>query len=104
MNSTSHVIVALDFESAAQARQLGVRLGASAQFFKIGLQLLTAEGPSLVRELVIAGKQVFLDLKLHGGTDNGPPGLRPEYGPTYYAAFVIDPDGYRIEAVLNSEG
>lgn len=41
---------------------------------------------------------------LHAGTDNGPPGLRPEYGPTYYAAFVIDPDGYRIEAVLNSEG
>jgi catechol 2,3-dioxygenase-like lactoylglutathione lyase family enzyme len=35
----------------------------------------------------------------HGGTDNGPPGLRPQYTPTYYAAFVIDPDGYRIEAV-----
>jgi catechol 2,3-dioxygenase-like lactoylglutathione lyase family enzyme len=35
----------------------------------------------------------------HGGTDNGPPGLRPHYGPTYYAAFVIDPDGYEIEAV-----
>lgn len=34
----------------------------------------------------------------HGGTDNGPPGLRPDYGPDYYAAFVIDPDGYRIEA------
>ena len=36
----------------------------------------------------------------HGGTDNGPPGLRPDYGETYYAAFVIDPDGYRIEAVI----
>ena len=34
-----------------------------------------------------------------GGTDNGPPGLRPHYGPTYYAAFVVDPDGYRLEAV-----
>ncbi|CAH2600917.1 VOC family protein [Rhodovastum atsumiense] len=33
-----------------------------------------------------------------GGTDNGGPGLRPEYGPKYYAAFVKDPDGYRIEA------
>jgi catechol 2,3-dioxygenase-like lactoylglutathione lyase family enzyme len=32
-----------------------------------------------------------------GGFDNGPPGLRPDYGPGYYAAFVIDPDGYRIE-------
>lgn len=35
-----------------------------------------------------------------GGTDNGPPGLRPHYGSTYYAAFVIDPDGHRIEAVF----
>jgi catechol 2,3-dioxygenase-like lactoylglutathione lyase family enzyme len=33
-----------------------------------------------------------------GGTNNGPPGLRPDYGPGYYAAFVVDPDGYRIEA------
>ncbi|MCO6416597.1 VOC family protein [Siccirubricoccus sp. KC 17139] len=33
-----------------------------------------------------------------GGADNGAPGLRPDYGPGYYAAFVIDPDGYRLEA------
>lgn len=36
-----------------------------------------------------------------GGQDNGPAGLCPEYGEHYYAAFVIDPDGYRIEAVIN---
>ena len=36
----------------------------------------------------------------HGGTDDGPPGLRPQYSPTYYAAFVVDPDGYRLEAVF----
>jgi len=35
----------------------------------------------------------------HGGQDNGAPGLRAAYGPNYFAAFVIDPDGYRIEAV-----
>lgn len=34
----------------------------------------------------------------NGGRDNGPPGLRTDYGPNYYAAFVIDPDGYRLEA------
>ena len=33
-----------------------------------------------------------------GGRDNGAPGLRADYGPNYYAAFVIDPDGYRMEA------
>ena len=36
-----------------------------------------------------------------GGQDNGAPGLRPEYGPHYYAAFLIDPDGHRIEATIN---
>lgn len=35
----------------------------------------------------------------HGATDNGAPGPRPAYGPTYYAAFVIDLDGHRLEAV-----
>ena len=37
----------------------------------------------------------------HGAKDNGPPGLRPQYGPDYYAAFVFDPDGYPIEAVIH---
>lgn len=36
----------------------------------------------------------------HGGTDNGGAGLHLEYGPDYCAAFVLDPDGYRIEAVI----
>jgi catechol 2,3-dioxygenase-like lactoylglutathione lyase family enzyme len=34
-----------------------------------------------------------------GGSDNGGPGLRTEYSPTYYAAFLLDPDGNNIEAV-----
>lgn len=33
-----------------------------------------------------------------GGQDNGLPGLREDYDPTYYAGFVVDPDGYRLEA------
>jgi catechol 2,3-dioxygenase-like lactoylglutathione lyase family enzyme len=36
-----------------------------------------------------------------GGRDNGAPGLRPHYGPNYYAAFVFDPDGTNIEAVCH---
>jgi catechol 2,3-dioxygenase-like lactoylglutathione lyase family enzyme len=36
-----------------------------------------------------------------GGRDNGPPGLRPQYHPNYYGAFVLDPDGYNIEAVCH---
>lgn len=34
-----------------------------------------------------------------GGRDNGLPGLRPEYGPSYYSAFVYDPDGHNVESV-----
>ena len=52
----------------------------------------------------LAGKRAQVDefyrLALaHGGSDAGPPGLRPEYGANYYAAFVHDPDGNKIEAV-----
>jgi catechol 2,3-dioxygenase-like lactoylglutathione lyase family enzyme len=36
-----------------------------------------------------------------GGTDNGKPGIRPSYHESYYAAFILDPDGYNIEAVCH---
>jgi catechol 2,3-dioxygenase-like lactoylglutathione lyase family enzyme len=36
-----------------------------------------------------------------GGTDNGGPGIRPGYSPGYYGAFVLDPDGYNVEAVYH---
>ncbi len=39
-----------------------------------------------------------------GGRDHGRPGLRADFGPDYYAAFVIDPDGYRIEAYCAAKG
>jgi len=46
--------------------------------------------------------QRFYDAALAaGGRDNGPPGLR-EYGPDYYAAFVLDPDGHNVEAVCHA--
>jgi catechol 2,3-dioxygenase-like lactoylglutathione lyase family enzyme len=35
----------------------------------------------------------------HGGTDEGAPGLRPHYGPNFYAAYVRDPDGNKLNAV-----
>lgn len=37
-----------------------------------------------------------------GGTDNGAPGIREHYHPTYYGAFVLDPDGHNLEAVCHS--
>jgi catechol 2,3-dioxygenase-like lactoylglutathione lyase family enzyme len=38
----------------------------------------------------------------HGGTDEGAPGLRPQYGPSFYAAYVRDPDGNKLNAVCYS--
>ena len=37
----------------------------------------------------------------HGGVDAGAPGLRPQYDPNYYGAFVLDPDGNKVEAVTH---
>jgi orotidine-5'-phosphate decarboxylase len=59
------IIVALDVEDAAQARTLITRLGSGADFYKVGMELYAAEGMPFVRELIDAGKQVFLDLKLY---------------------------------------
>ncbi len=61
----SPVIVALDFDTSLEAMELVRQLGAESGFYKVGLQLLTQEGPTIVRELVAMGKEVFLDLKLH---------------------------------------
>ena len=59
------LIVALDVSDAFAARELVRRIGDSAGIYKVGLQLFTAEGPSIVREIVESGRKVFLDLKLH---------------------------------------
>lgn len=64
MRPNERIIVALDCENIAQATRLIEQLGDEAFFYKVGIQLLTAEGSPVVRQLVAAGKQVFLDLKL----------------------------------------
>jgi len=59
------VIVALDVDSAAEARGLVRRLGPCARFYKVGMELYAAAGMDMVRELLDSGKDVFLDLKLY---------------------------------------
>ena len=47
-----------------------------------------------------AGVDAFYAAAIEAGaTDDGPPGFRPEYRDTYYGAFVLDPDGHKVEAV-----
>ena len=59
------IIVALDVASAKQALELVERLREQISFFKIGLQLYTAEGPEIARAVLETGAKVWLDLKLH---------------------------------------
>ena len=59
------LIVALDLPTAPEALGLVDELGDGADYFKVGAQLFTREGPELVRELKERGKRVFLDLKYH---------------------------------------
>lgn len=59
------LIVALDVSSAAAAQKVVAAVGDSAFFYKVGMQLYTAEGPHVVRDLVASGRRVFLDLKYH---------------------------------------
>jgi len=59
------VIVALDVETAQEARALVDRLGESIEFYKVGMELFTAARMSIVCELIDRRKEVFLDLKLY---------------------------------------
>jgi orotidine-5'-phosphate decarboxylase len=63
--SHNPIIIALDFEDAAQARELVTALGDSTDFYKVGLELYASAGMDFVRELIGRGKQVFLDLKMY---------------------------------------
>jgi orotidine-5'-phosphate decarboxylase len=60
-----HLIVALDVSTAAAAQKIVAALGESALTYKVGMQLYTAEGPKVVRDLIASGRRVFLDLKYH---------------------------------------
>ncbi|HXC43364.1 MAG TPA: orotidine-5'-phosphate decarboxylase [Candidatus Dormibacteraeota bacterium] len=59
------LIVALDVSTASAAQKIVAAVGDSALTYKVGMQLYTAEGPQVVRDLITSGRRVFLDLKYH---------------------------------------
>jgi orotidine-5'-phosphate decarboxylase len=65
LDARERLIVALDVPAVKAAEAMAARLGDSVWFYKIGYQLAFAGGLSLAAELIAAGKQIFLDLKLH---------------------------------------
>ena len=65
MDPRQRLIVALDVSNVVAARKIVAAVGDSALAYKVGMQLYTAEGPGIVRELVGSERRVFLDLKYH---------------------------------------
>lgn len=85
--------------------QGAILMGDSEVFFVVADGERPGEGNHVAFR---AGSRAMVD-RFHaaalaaGGVDNGAPGLRPRYGRGYYAAFVVDPDGFNIEAVFHEE-
>ena len=72
LDPRERLIVALDVPSVAEAEKIVARLGDAVSFYKIGYQLAFAGGIDFARALASAGKQVFLDLKLHESATRWP--------------------------------
>ncbi|MGB8694602.1 MAG: VOC family protein [Steroidobacteraceae bacterium] len=72
---------------------------------KLRAPQLTAPGPGFHLAFSAPSRDAVAEFHRsalgNGGRDNGAPGLRVNYGENYFAAFVIDPDGYHIEAVID---
>jgi catechol 2,3-dioxygenase-like lactoylglutathione lyase family enzyme len=77
---------------------------AGKAFFWIGLRDAVKSGAHIAfAAMDRAAVDAFYRAALAaGGGDNGAPGLRPQYHPHYYGAFVLDPDGHNIEAVCHA--
>ncbi len=86
------------------------KMGVAGFFAKDGASLWLSRGKArdkLHFAIRVTGRPLvkkFYDAALKaGGRDNGKPGPRPQYTPTYYGAFVLDPDGHNVEAVCHSK-
>jgi len=112
LSPRERLIVALDLDSVAEAEAMVARLGDTASFFKIGYQLALAGGFDFARALADAGKQTFIDIKLHDVANTVAQGIKNvarlgasfvtvhAYPQTMHAAVAARPDAkLRILAV-----
>jgi len=104
LSPRERLIVALDLDSVAEAEAMVARLGDAAAFFKIGYQLALAGGFDFARALADAGKQTFIDIKLHDVANTVAQGIKNvarlgasfvtvhAYPQTMHAAVAARPD------------
>lgn len=99
------VIIALDFPRGDEALNLVDDLGEAGTFYKVGLQLYTAEGPRVVRALKDRGKRVFLDLKLHDIPNTVAGGVRvaSQLGVDFLTLHTVG-GGAMLEAARDAAG
>jgi catechol 2,3-dioxygenase-like lactoylglutathione lyase family enzyme len=89
------------------SRAIGYGRSGSGDKFAIKLAGRAVDAPPEGSHIAFAAPSREAVIRFHraalawGGLDNGLPGPRPAYGEHYFAAFVVDPDGYRLEAVLD---
>lgn len=97
------VIIALDFESAAEADSLVNSLGDSAGFYKVGMELYAAAGMDYVRSLTDRGKRVFLDMKYYdiGETVRRAVAVAARSGATFLTIHSV---GQVMRAALEGRG
>src|SRR5690349_9948249 len=102
---TTTPIVALDVQTAEDALCIVETLGPSCRFYKVGLELFTAAGPSMVTRVIERGNDVFLDLKLHDipNTVRGAARSAASLGARLLTVHAIGGSGM-IEAAVDGAG
>jgi orotidine-5'-phosphate decarboxylase len=97
------LIIALDVETIEEARSLVQRIGPSAEFYKVGLELYSTAGTEFVKELTGVGKKVFLDLKLYdiGETVKRATKVIVRTGATFLTVHAIRPV---VESAVEGRG
>ena len=88
--------------------QDGNAVGFGTETWRFGIVAAVAPFPCLHLAFTASSRPMvdrFFEVAMSlGAQSNGPPGVRVQYDPDYYAAFVLDPDGHNIEAVCRSAG
>jgi predicted lactoylglutathione lyase len=90
----------------ASAHVAGLGAGGKPDFW---LSQVTTGSPSTIHVAIAASSREMVDAFYEaavkaGGKPNGSPGVRAQYHPSYYGAFVLDPDGHNVEAVCHAPG
>jgi catechol 2,3-dioxygenase-like lactoylglutathione lyase family enzyme len=96
------VVMEVSKEMTGKDEHVGFGIDTPEFWIGSGMVAKTACHVAFIAKTRAAVDAFYTEALAHGGTDNGPPGVRAHYHKHYYAAFVFDPDGNNIEAVCHA--